>query len=152
MNTWTATSSGLPDPHYQAEFYADVTMKRAIAWVIDAVVIGTLVALSVVLTAFIGIFFLGFLTFAISFLYRSITIATFSATPGMMLTAIELRTHRGERFDAVTAMLHTLGFLLSMSFVVVQLVSIVLMFTTPRGQGLNDMILGTAAVNRRARA
>ena len=30
-----ASYSGLPDPDYQGEFYADVPIKRGIAWVID---------------------------------------------------------------------------------------------------------------------
>ena len=33
-----------------------------------------------------------------------------------------------------------------------QIISIVLMLTSPRAQGLSDHVLGTAAVNRAARA
>jgi uncharacterized RDD family membrane protein YckC len=47
--------------------------------------------------------------------------------------------------------LHTLGYSIAFSMVFVQVASIVLMLTTPRGQGLHDMVLGTAMVNRMGR-
>lgn len=143
---------GLPDPDTQAEFYADVPMKRAIAWVVDSLLILAMVVLIGFLTVFVGFFFFGFLLLAVGLIYRTVSLANRSATPGMRLTAIELRNHKGERLDLMTAFLHTLLFTLSVSFVVPQLISIVLMLTTPRGQGLTDMLLGTAAVNRAARS
>ncbi len=142
---------GLPDPDTQAEFYADVATKRAFAWVIDMVLISLLVALVVLFTVGIGLFFLGFLMLLISFAYRFISLANTSATPGMRIVAIELRTHRGERFTSGTALLHTLGYLGSISFGLPQIVSVLLVATSKRGQGLTDMVLGTAAVNRGAR-
>jgi uncharacterized RDD family membrane protein YckC len=143
---------GLPDPDTQAEFYADVPTKRAIAWVIDTILILAIVILLSLLTVGIGFFFFGFLMLAVSFIYRVVTLANSSATPGMRMTAIEFRTHKGERFDLATAALHTLGFSVSIAMVLPQIASIILMLTTPRGQGLSDMLLGTAAVNRNARS
>ncbi|TYB83497.1 RDD family protein [Maritimibacter fusiformis] len=143
---------GLPDPHSQAEFYADVPTKRAIAWVIDTILILAIVILLSLMTVGIGFFFFGFLLLAVGFVYRTVTIANSSATPGMRMTAIEFRNHRGERLDLTTAVLHTLGFSVSMAMVLPQIASIILMLTTPRGQGLSDMVLGTAAVNRNARS
>lgn len=143
---------GLPDPHYQAEFYADVPAKRLIAWVIDIVLILAMTLLVIVFTAFIGIFFAGFLFVAIGFAYRVVTLASRSATLGMRMVSIELRNARGEPLDFGQALLHTAGYYVSMSMVIVQLVSIIMMLTSPRGQGLTDVILGTAAVNRRARS
>lgn len=143
---------GLPDPDTQAEFYADVPTKRAIAWVIDTLLILAIVVLLSLVTVGIGFFFFGFLMLAVSFVYRVVTLANSSATPGMRMTAIEFRNHRGERFDLTTAVLHTLGFSVSIAMVLPQIASIILMLTTPRGQGLSDMLLGTAAVNRNARS
>lgn len=146
-----AALPGLPDPVLQSEFYRDVPAKRALAWLIDVVLIGLLVGIVVVFTVGIGFFFIGFLYLVIGFAYRVINLANRSATPGMRLMAIELRTGRGERLDLATAFLHTLGYSLSMSFVFPQILSIILMATTPRGQGLSDLVLGTAALNRAAR-
>jgi hypothetical protein len=112
----------LPDPEFQAEFYRDVPAKRLFAWVVD--------------------------TFAVA--VRA-TLTSGSATWGMRLAAIEFRRIDGSRFDAITAFLHTLGYTLSISSVLPQLASMVLMATGPRAQGLSDLVLGTVAINRVAR-
>ena len=150
-NNGRAPLWGLPDPDTQSEFYRDVSTKRAFAWLIDMVVITVITLLVMIFTFGIGLFFFGFITLVVSFLYRFISISSASATPGMRLVAIELRNHRGERFDTATALLHTLGSLVSVGFVFPQIVSIILMATSRRGQGLSDMVLGTAALNRSAR-
>ncbi len=141
---------GLPDPDLQGEFYADIPIKRAIAWVLDTILIALLTGLAVMLTAGIGIFFIGFLYLVIGFIYRIVSLANNSATLGMRMVAIEFRTHRGERFELGTALLHTLGFYVSISFVFPQIISIILILTSARAQGLTDMVLGTAVVNRNA--
>lgn len=150
MNTDNALW-GLPDPHSQAEFYADVPAKRLLAWVMDMVLIAGLTAFAVIFTAGIGLFFLGFIFMIIGFMYRVVTLANGSATLGMRMTAIEMRTHRGERLGLGGAFLHTLGYSISMTMVFPQIASIILMMTNARGQGLSDLVLGTAAVNRRGR-
>lgn len=142
---------GLPDPDYQSEFYENVPAKRAIAWVVDTIVVVAIVAVLIVLTVGIGVFFAGFLWLIVGFVYRVVTLANGSATLGMRMTAIELRRGDGSRFDLGTAVLHTLGYSLSMSFVLPQVASIILMLTNERGQGLSDLALGTAAINRAAR-
>lgn len=141
---------GLPDPDLQGEFYADIPIKRAIAWVLDTILISMLTGLAVMLTAGIGIFFIGFLYLVIGFIYRVVSLSNSSATLGMRMTAIEFRTHRGERLDLGTAFLHTLGFYASISFVFPQIISIILILTSARAQGLTDMVLGSAAINRNA--
>ncbi|WP_298499406.1 RDD family protein [uncultured Maritimibacter sp.] len=142
---------GLPDPDYQAEFYADVPTKRLIAWIIDTVIVALLVVLAIVFTAFIGAFFAGFLWLALGFAYRTVTIANGSATLGMRLCSIELRKADGSRMDFGAALLHTLGYSMSMAFVLPQIASVVLMLTSERKQGLTDMVLGTAAINKPSR-
>lgn len=139
----------LPDPERDAEFYADVPLKRAFAWVIDAAVILGITLLAIPLTFFAALFFLPLLWLVLSFAYRVVTLARGSATWGMRFMGIELRTHRGERFDLPEAFMHTLVYSVCMAFVLPQVVSAVLMLTTARGQGLPDLAVGSTALNRR---
>lgn len=141
--------SGLPDPDYHAEFYADVPAKRLIAWVIDTMLITALVFVLSLLGFLIPLLFLPLLFAVVSFLYRWGTIASRSATPGMRIMAIEFLDRDGRPFDGGTAFLHTAGYTFSVVTVPLQLISIVMMLMTARRQGLTDTILGTAAVNRR---
>ena len=140
----------LPDPSGQPEFYAFVPVKRLVAWVIDTIVILALSLLAVVLTAFVGAFFWVFLYAVIGFAYRVVTIANGSATWGMRFAGIELRNAWGERLDTGQALAHTAGYTVSIMLPVLQVISIVMMLTGPRGQGLTDAILGTVMINRRA--
>jgi len=152
MTQTDAALWGLPDPDTQSEFYADVPVKRLIAWVFDALLIFLTAFLISLLTVGIGFFFFGVLIVAVAFVYRTVSLANRSATLGMRLVAIEMRNQRGERFDLATAALHTLAYQVSVSMVVPQIISIVLMLTSARAQGLTDHALGTAALNMTARA
>ncbi len=141
----------LPDPDSQPEFYADVPTKRLIAWVVDTVITVLLSAIIIPFTAFTGLFFFPFLMLITGFLYRTVTLANGSATWGMRLAALEMRDRTGRRFDLGTAFLHTLGYHVSISVFPLQLLSIVLMLTTSRAQGLTDHVMGSVALNRSAR-
>jgi len=141
---------GLPDPDTQPQFYADVPTKRFIAWIFDSILIALLTALIVPFTAFTALFFLPVLYLTVGFFYRAMALARHSATPGMRLMAIEFRSRDGRRFDPVTAMIHTFGYTVSVSMMLPQVVSVLLMMITPRAQGLTDHLLGTAAMNRTA--
>ena len=145
----TDSYPNLPDPMVQPEFYDSVTVKRGLAWVVDAALILMLVVPVVVMTAFIGLFFLPFLFFLTGFVYRVATLTGGSATWGMRLMSIEFRDSRGEHFDFSQAFMHTLGYTVSISVFPLQLISVAMMFLTERGQGLTDMLLGTVAINRR---
>ncbi|MEL6608399.1 MAG: RDD family protein [Pseudomonadota bacterium] len=143
--------SALPDPVTQPGFYADVPFKRLIAFFFDAaIVVGLTIALSFA-TLGLGFFVFFGLVGIVSLLYRWLSIAGGSATWGMRLMAIELRNHRGERLTSLEAFLHTVAFLISFGMVIVQVISAIMMVTTPRGQGLADMLFGTVAINRTAR-
>lgn len=150
MSVMYQHSQGLPDPEFHAEFYADVPAKRLVAWLIDSVVIAILTLVAIPFTAFTALFYLPFLWLVVGLAYRIVTLARSSATPGMAIMALEMRTFRGERFDLPTAALHTLMYSVAIGMVLVQVVSIILMLTSARRQGLPDMILGTAAINRAA--
>ena len=86
--TFSPPLSGLPDPYAQAEFYADVPVKRLIAWGLDATLIFLVALLISLLTVGLGFFIFGFLILAISFIYRSVSLANRSATLGMRMVAI----------------------------------------------------------------
>ncbi|WP_397541454.1 RDD family protein [Roseovarius salis] len=140
----------IPDPVTQPEFFANVPAKRLVAWVVDTLVVALMCLAILPFTAFAGIFFFPALLLLVGFAYRVVTIARGSATWGMWLVAIEFRTITGRRFDLQMAFLHTLGFTISCAIFVLQIISVVLMLTTPRAQGLTDHLLGTVALNRRA--
>ncbi len=139
----------LPDPIRQPEFYDSVPVKRLLAWILDSFIILALSALAVVMTAFIGAFFWVFLYFFVGFGYRVATIATGSASWGMRFAGIELRDAAGRRLSPGLALAHTAGYTVSMMIAPLQVISIVMMLTTARRQGLTDTVLGTVMLNRR---
>ena len=141
----------LPDPMTQPQFYRDVAAKRFIAWIIDIVLVGLISLLIVPFTAFVALFFFIGLMAVVGFVYRVVTLATRSATWGMRLMAIEIRAPDGAQLDLGQAFLHTVGYTVSWAVAPLQLISVVLMMTSNRGQGLTDYVMGTAAVNRKAR-
>jgi uncharacterized RDD family membrane protein YckC len=142
--------TGLPDHEYQAEFYESVTLKRLVAWGVDSILIVGLSLLAVVLTAFVGLFVWPLLYLVIGFVYRSLTIANGSATLGMRFCGIELRDLAGRRLDAGQATWHTALYTVSLSVPILQVISIIMMLTTNKGQGLSDSLLGTVMINRRS--
>lgn len=141
--------TALPDPDYQPQFYQAVSSKRLLTWVIDSVIIAGLCFGFSILTFTIGFFFWSILFLVFGFAYRVVTIANGSATLGMRFSGIELRTLAGNKFDLRLAVLHTAGYTVSLIIPVLQVISVVMMLTSSRGQGLTDAFLGTAALNRR---
>lgn len=138
----------LPDPHTRPEFYSGTAPKRLMAWVVDALTVFTVSFVISVLTLGIGFFFFIAIASVVSFFYRWTTLSSGSATWGMRLMAIEIREADGGTLQSSTALLHTVGYLLSCWTAPIQLISIALMGFSGRGQGVSDMVLGTAAVNR----
>ena len=127
--------------------YAGVPLKRGIAWVFDIVLIAFLCALILPFTAFTGVFFFPFLMLVVGFVYRWFTIAGGSSTWGMRMMGISLRDHHGAPLSSGLALAHTFGYTISVAIAPLQLISIVLMLVTARGQGLTDHLLGTTAIN-----
>jgi uncharacterized RDD family membrane protein YckC len=137
-----------PDPDRHAEFYRGVALKRGLAWIVDTIFVTLIVALVALVTALTALFILPLVWLAVGFLYRWVTLSGNSATWGMRLMNVEFLDRYGQRFDAATAFLHTLGYSLSMAFVIPQILSVALMLVSRRGQGLTDMVLGSVAINR----
>ncbi|NOD34156.1 MULTISPECIES: RDD family protein [unclassified Ruegeria] len=140
----------LPNPDTQPEFYSSVATKRFVAWLFDIAFISLLCIVPVFLTFGAGLFFLPLIYAVISFAYRVITISNGSATLGMRFMGIELRDAFGERMDMGKAIAHTAGYFVSMAFFVIQIISVIMMLTSARGQGLTDSFLGTVMINQRA--
>ena len=139
-----------PDPATQSHFYADVPLKRVFAWGIDTVITAFLVALVVPFTGFLALFFMGGLYIAVNFLYRWIGLARHSATFGMRVMGVQFRDVQGLPIGGGLALVHTLAYALSVAFVIPQIVSVLMMGATQRGQGLTDVVLGTVLINRTA--
>lgn len=142
-------SPGLPDPDRQPGFYSGIVTKRFVAWLVDLFVVFVVTGLLSLVTI-VGLFFVPVIWLVVDFCYRTITLTNRSGTWGHRLMGIQFRDSTGRRFDLGTAGLHTLGYLLSMSFLLPQIVSVVLMMTGARGQSLTDVVLGSAAINRPA--
>jgi len=141
--------TALPCPHAQPEFYEGVVVKRGLAWLIDAALITFISVVAGVLTLGIGLIFWPVLFLAFGAIYRVGTLSGGSATWGMRLFGIELRDHRGERLDGMHSVLHVAGYYASVMFALLPaLASVVAMLATDRRQGLTDLVLGTAAINR----
>jgi hypothetical protein len=141
-------SSTLPDPYHQSVFYDGVPAKRFMAWIIDIVLISALSVLLVLLTIGALFFIWPLLYMAISFTYRTLTIAGGSATLGMRLMHLQLRGPTGARLSSSEAMIHTGAYLVCSAFALPQLISAVLIVVGDRHQGLHDLLIGSAAINR----
>lgn len=142
------SAENLPDPELQPEYYADVLGKRLFAWVVDSILLLLLTAMVILFTLFTALIALPVVFIAVNLAYRTVTLARYGATPGMLLTGIELRDARGRRPDPVTALLHTAGFVVASGFIIPQIASIALMLVTARRQGLLDLLLGSTVINR----
>lgn len=138
-----------PDPDTQSQFYEGIPAKRLMAWIIDMIVITVICVLILPFTAFVGILFFSFLMLVVGFFYRVATLAGGSATWGMRLMSMELRRGDDQPFDFGAALLHTIGYSISLAFPLLQVISVVLMCTSARRQGLTDMVMGSVAMNRR---
>lgn len=141
---------GLPDPSTKPQFYEGILTKRALAWVIDVVLIALLCLLVLPFTAFLAIFIFPLLMLVTGFVYRWFTIAGKSSTWGMRMIGIELRDADGLRLQYGTTLAHTFGYTVSVAIAPLLLISILMMLMTDRKQGLTDHILGTTALNRPA--
>lgn len=140
---------GLPDPKTHAGFYKSIPSKRLFAWILDTILILLVSFLLVPFTAFTAVFFFPLMILIVGFIYRTATIAMGSATWGMRIANIELRDQKGDKFDTSLALLHTFGYSVCVAFPILQVISAIMILTTDRHQSLTDMVIGTAALNRK---
>ena len=138
----------LPDPALHPECYEHVIGKRFLAWVVDLAITLGLMLGAIILSGFIALFVFPVVWFALAVAYRTFMLARYGATAGMMLAAVEWRGLDGSVPSQEYALAHSVIYALSMTFVVPQILSVVLMLNTPYRQGLNDWILRTTIINR----
>lgn len=145
----------LPDPDRDPQFYQDVPMRRFIAFLIDSVIITILMGLVLVVSMIVGIltFGIGWLMgmaffVATGFLYRLLLMANNSATLGMSAMGIEIRDRSGEPLEMPTAVVHTVGFYITLLFPALMVGGWLIMLMSPHKRLLHDWLPGTAAINR----
>jgi uncharacterized RDD family membrane protein YckC len=136
-----------------ADLFEGILSKRIVAFIVDAVMI---VALMIPAALLVGIF--GLVTLGIGWLlfsplfaivalgYIALTLGgPRSATLGMQIAGVEMRTWSGQRMFPLLAILHAILFWVSVS-VLTPLVLLIGLFTARR-QLLHDLLLGVVALN-----
>ncbi len=144
----SAILTRLPDPVHAPDFYESVTIKRALAWGVDVTLVAIFCVLLLPFTAFLGLFVFPAMMLVVGGIYRWVTISARSGTWGMRLMGIELRNSDGDRLSSDQAFMHTAIYTGAVLVAPLQLISVVSILMTPRGQGLPDLVLGTAMLNR----
>ncbi len=140
------------DPAIHPEIYEGVRTRRIFAFLIDVSIIMFLMLVAALVIAVLGVFTLGLGWFllplvwpVVAILYEVLTKGgPASATPGMRMVGIELRTLAGERLNYPLALLHSLGFWFSVTLLT-PAVLLVSLFSS-RKQLVHDLALSTAAV------
>ena len=142
----------IPDPLRDPQFYTGVPLRRFAAFIIDFIVIMvlTVVAMFILALGTLGLAIpltMVVITFT-GFIYRWIMLAKRSATIGMILTGIEIRSATGDKMDNGTAFLHTAAFLVTFFFAPLMLIGWFLMLSDPFHRTMHDLFLGSVAINR----
>ena len=149
------------DPVTQPEMFEGVLARRVLAFVIDFVIISIPVVLAAMFIFAFGIVTLG-LGFALYWLLPAATViwAIFyfgvtlggpaSATIGMRVVDLEMRTWYGGNAYFVLGAVHAVVFWLSISALTPFILLVA--FFNERRRLLHDIVLGTVVVNNAARA
>jgi len=149
------------DPAVQPELFRGVLARRFVAFLIDLVVLAIPVLLGVVFIALFGLLTLGLgwllfwlvspLSAIWAILYYGFSLGgPHSATVGMRMMDLELRTFTGERGYFLLGAAHAVFYWISVS-VLTPFVVVVGLFNR-RKQLLHDLVLGTVIVSRSARS
>ena len=147
---WTGEA---PDPIIRPDYYDGVVLRRSIAYAIDGAILFLVAA---VLTVFSWI--LGFMTLGLGFhllplvplipiAYATLLIGgTRSATIGMRLLGIQVKSWRGERPNMVQALVMTLLFYGTIA--ITWFVGLLVVFFNARRRAAHDFLAGTVVVRR----
>jgi uncharacterized RDD family membrane protein YckC len=146
------------DPAAQPELFDGILSKRILAFIIDAILIVLLMIPAALVLFVLGIITLGigWLLYPALFAIVALGYCAFtlggrrSATPGMQVLGVEMRTWNGQRLFPLLAIMHALIFWFSISLLT-PLILLVGLFTQRR-QLLHDLLLGVVAVNTYALA
>ncbi len=149
------------DPFRDPELFDGVLARRVIAFIIDLVVIAVPVLLASILIFVFGIVTLGFgfvlylllppLTAIWALFYFGFTLGgPQSATWGMRVADLEMRTWYGRPSYFLLGIVHAIVFWFTISFFT-PLILLVAFFNTRR-RLLHDIVLGTIVINNARRA
>ncbi len=148
------------DPWLQPELYRGVLTRRLFAFLIDLVVLSIPVIAAVIFIALFGIVTLG-LGWSLFWLVSPATViwpvvyygmslgGPHSATVGMRMLDLQMRTQNGTRGYFLLGAMHAVLFWASVSFLT-PFVVLVGLFNARR-QLLHDMVLGTVVINASVR-
>lgn len=149
------------DPATQPELFEGVLARRVVAFIVDFVIISIPVVLAAMFIFAFGIVTLG-LGFALYWLLPSATViwaivyfgvtlgGPASATLGMRVMDLEMRTWYGAPAYFVLGAVHAVAFWFTVSFFTPFVLLVA--FFNERGRLLHDIILGTVIINNAARA
>lgn len=149
------------DPATQPELFEGVLARRFIAFLIDLVILALpllLLALFIVVLGIVTLglglllfWFFGPIAVIWALLYYGLTFGSAaSATIGMRVMDLEMRTWYGSRAYFVLGAVHAIGYWLTVSFLT-PLILLVALFNDRR-RLLHDMLVGTIVINNEARA
>jgi len=149
------------DPAIQPELFEGVLARRVVAFIVDFVIISIPVVLAAMFIFAFGIVTLG-LGFALYWLLPSATViwaivyfgvtlgGPASATLGMRVMDLEMRTWYGAPAYFVLGAVHAVAFWFTVSFFTPFVLLVA--FFNERGRLLHDIILGTVIINNASRA
>ncbi len=140
------------DPAANPEFFARVTLKRVVAYLIDFAIIGILSLVALAAFWILGVLSFGLLSPLFAVLLPFIPLAYHtafiggpeSATPGMRLFGIEVHRIEGDRPGYLQAALQTVVFYVSVGLTS-WLILLVALFNG-RGRTFHDYLCGTVTI------
>ena len=147
------------DPETQPELFRGVLIRRFFAFLIDLVVIGAPIVLGVIFIALFGLVTLGLgwllfwlvspLSVIWAILYYGLSLGgPHSATVGMRMMDLQLRTFSGEPGYFLLGAAHAVLYWISVSLLTPFIVLVGLV--NRRRQLLHDLVLGTVIINTAA--
>ncbi len=149
------------DPAANPELFEGVLARRCIAFLIDIVIIALPALLAAVFILIFGLLTLGLgwmlfwllwpATVIWAIFYYGLTFgSSASATIGMRVLDIEMRTWYGAPSYFVLGAVHAIAYWLSVSFLTPLILLVA--FFNHRGRLLHDMLVGTTVINNPTRA
>ena len=149
------------DPVANPELFEGVLARRCIAFVIDVIIIAIPVLLAALFIVIFGVVTLGLgwllfwlfwpATVIWAIVYYGLTFgSTASATIGMRVMELEMRTWYGAPAYFVLGAVHAIVFWLTVSYLTPLILLVA--FFNERRRCLHDMLVGTIVINGRARA
>ncbi len=146
------------DPYAQPELFEEVRRRRVGAFLIDVILVLLMTFVAYIVLAVAGLFTFGLAWFLLGIAFPAIALAysaiTFggpaSATIGMRMMDLEMRTWYGSPMYALLGAFHTLLYYFSVS-ILTPFILLVALFNA-RKRCLHDYLCGTVVINTPERA